>query len=62
VYGQPTQLRTTSLRSGWKHLDVIETYGNRRMTTSARHINDGLLRLCAVLAELQTSHQLVLFG
>lgn len=61
VYRQLTQLRTSSLRSGWKHLDVIETFDGRRMTTSARHINDGLLRLCAVLAELQTSHQLVLF-
>jgi predicted ATPase len=61
VYGQLTQLRTSSLRSGWKHLDVVETYDDRKMTTSARHVNDGLLRLSAVLAELQTSHQLVLF-
>jgi predicted ATPase len=61
VYGQLTQLRTSSLRSGWKQLDVIESYGDHRMTTSARHVNDGLLRLCAVLAELQTSHQLILF-
>ena len=34
VYRQLTQLRTSSLRSGWKHLDVIETYDGRRMTTS----------------------------
>ncbi len=61
VYGQLIQLRTSSLRSGWKQLDVIESCGGRRMTTSARHVNDGLLRLCAVLAELQTSHQLILF-
>jgi len=31
------------------------------MTTEARHINDGMLRLMAVLAELQTDHQFVLF-
>lgn len=61
VYRQLTQLRTRSLRSGWKHLDVIESYGDRRMLTSARHINDGLLRLCAILAELHTTHRLVLF-
>ncbi len=61
VYQQLAELRTRSLRSGWKHLDVIESYGDKQMTTAARHISDGLLRLCAMLAELHTSHQLVLF-
>ncbi len=61
VYQQLAQLRTRSLRSGWKHLDVIESYEGSKMTTSARHVNDGLLRLCAMLAELHTSHQMVLF-
>ncbi len=61
VYHQLTQLRTSSLRSGWKNLDVIETFDGDRMMTPSRHVNDGLLRLCAVLAELQTAHQLVMF-
>jgi AAA15 family ATPase/GTPase len=31
------------------------------MTTEARHVNDGLLRLMAILAELQTKDRFVLF-
>jgi ABC-type multidrug transport system ATPase subunit len=31
------------------------------MTTQARHINDGMLRLIAILAELQSDHPFLLF-
>lgn len=53
VYPQLQSVDTESLRSGWKQLKIQETYGQRRLTTEARHINDGMLRLLAILAELQ---------
>ena len=33
----------------------------KRMTTEARHINDGMLRLMAILAELETENRFLLF-
>ena len=61
AYGRLTAVHTTSLRSGWKQLEVSEQYRGRRLLTEARHLNDGMLRLLAILAELQTDHQFVLF-
>ena len=67
AYPQLESLNTTSLRSGWKQLEITETYRGTdegvlpRMTTEARHVNDGMLRLIAILAELQSDHQFLLF-
>jgi predicted ATPase len=41
------------LPSGQKRLEIEENFGGRKVTTEARHINDGMLRLIAILAELQ---------
>jgi predicted ATPase len=67
VYPRLDDLHTKSLRSGWKQLEISEKYQGKesgffpRMTTEARHINDGMLRLIALLAELQSEHRFVLF-
>jgi len=67
VYPQLRDLHTKSLRSGWKQLEISEEYEGRnsgflpRMTTEARHVNDGMLRLVAILAELQSDHRFLLF-
>lgn len=67
VYPQLQGLHVKSLRSGWKQLEIAEKYQGQesgllpRMTTEARHINDGMLRLMAILAELQTDHRFLLF-
>lgn len=51
-----------SLRGGVKSLFFSETYTKQKhLITDARHINDGLLRLLAIFAELQGSHPFVLF-
>jgi predicted ATPase len=54
-------IRTKPLRSGWKQLTATELYGDLVLHTEARHLNDGMLRLLAILAELQTEHPFVLF-
>jgi predicted ATPase len=49
---------TTALRAGWKDLRVSESYqdANRKpLETGARQINDGLLRLLAVLSQVEAS-------
>ncbi len=70
VYPQLEHLGIKSLRSGWKQLEITEGYEGQesafpsffpRMTTEARHINDGMLRLIAILAELQSDHCFLLF-
>ena len=51
----------TRSRNGWKKLEVIEQFGNSKITTEARHLNDGFLRLIALLAQLFTSKDFLLF-
>ncbi len=70
VYPQLDYLGVKSLRSGWKELEIGERYSGQesgfvgffpQMSTKARHINDGMLRLIAILAELQSGHRFLLF-
>src|SRR5262249_40244650 len=61
IYEQLQALETKPLRAGWKQLAVQETFAGKRMVTEARHVNDGMLRQIAILAELQTDHTFLLF-
>lgn len=60
-YPRLKQIDTRSLRRGWKELSIVERFGERSLTTEATHINDGLLRLMAVLAETLTDASFLLF-
>lgn len=67
AYPRLQGLNARALRSGWKQLEISESYEGGEagffptMTTEARHVNDGMLRLIAILAELQSDHQFLLF-
>lgn len=61
AYPQLETILTKSLRSGWKQLEVKEQYGQRHLTSSARHINDGMLRLMAILLQLEIGNAFLLF-
>jgi len=68
VYPQLESLHVKSLKNGWKQLEITESYSGdessevpHKLTTEARHINDGLLRMIAILAELQTHDRFALF-
>ena len=60
-------LAARSLRYGWKQLEISESFQGQEsgflpaMTTEARHINDGMLRMIAILAELQSENRFLLF-
>jgi hypothetical protein len=49
-----------SLVYGWKNLRVTEDYGGS-LSVNATHMNDGLLRVMAILAQAQSSHSFLLF-
>ncbi len=66
VYPQLQGLSAKSLRSGWKQLEIIESFKGQesglfpKVTTKARHINDGLLRMIAIFAELDSENRFLL--
>lgn len=61
VYPQLSSIDTRSLRSGWKQLDISEIFNGKVLKTPARHVNDGLLRLLAVLSQLDSHEHFLLF-
>jgi len=61
IYPQIKKLRVAPLRSGWKSLSIEEHFSQQALATHARHINDGMLRMMAVLAQLASEHRFLLF-
>ncbi|GAB3129835.1 hypothetical protein GCM10027256_34260 [Novispirillum itersonii subsp. nipponicum] len=59
-YPHLTDLNVSSLRAGWKKLAVLEEFGGRRLETEAAHMNDGMLRILAVLTQLASGRSMVL--
>ena len=61
IYPSFENFRIIHLTSGWKQLLINETFDNHKLPTEARHINDGMLRLMAILAQTQSGHTFLLF-
>lgn len=59
-YPTLVDFKVSTQRAGWKKLTVIEQFGTQRLETEARHINDGLLRVLAVLAQTDSDRSLIL--
>jgi len=59
-YPNIQNFNVSNLRSGWKKLEIIEQFGSEKMETEARHINDGLLRILAILAQTETVPSMLL--
>jgi len=59
-------VETTTIQAGWKKLSIIEKLFQENdqlkpLRTEARHVSDGLLRLLAILSQMMTDHQVLLF-
>jgi predicted ATPase len=54
-------VKTSAIKAGWKKLLINEDYSRGGIETEARHINDGMLRLMAILAQTWTDHRFLLF-
>lgn len=52
--------KITSQKSGLKKLSVFEQYGSQKLETDALHLNDGLLRILAVLTQADADRSLLL--
>ncbi len=61
MYGQLDSLEVKSLRSGWKQLEIVEKFDGQKITSLARHVNDGMLRLMAILSQLEIPNAFLLF-
>jgi predicted ATPase len=59
-YPHLVEIKTTSQQAGWKKLTVVEQFGDRKIETEARHLNDGLLRVLAILTQTGSDRTLVL--
>jgi predicted ATPase len=60
-YLQLERVYAWPIPSGWKELRIREKFDNASIRTKAAHVNDGLLRVIAILAELASAHDLLLF-
>lgn len=59
-YPRLVNWRVKSLQSGWKALSFVEHYGQNH-AVAAEHINDGFLRVMAILSQAQSAHTCLLF-
>ena len=59
-YPALVDFKITSQRSGWKKLSVFEQFGSQILETEALHLNDGLLRILAVLTQAESDRSLLL--
>jgi translation initiation factor RLI1 len=60
-YPSLVDFMTSRQVDGSTKLSVVEQFGDRRIETDARHLNDGLLRVLAMLAQIGSDRPLVLF-
>jgi len=61
IYPQLDTFSAKSIRSGWKLLSIEEKYQDHILKSDARHINDGMLRMMAVLSQFFSEHSFLLF-
>jgi predicted ATPase len=59
-YPNLLDFKVTSQKAGWKKLSVIEKFRDQKLETEATHLNDGLLRILAVLAQSESDRSLIL--
>lgn len=52
--------KITSQKSGWKKLSVFEQFESHKLETEALHLNDGLLRILAMLTQSNADRSLLL--
>lgn len=60
-YPQIVDFKVASLRSGWKRLSVFEEFQEKKVEVYDKHINDGLLRVLAIIAQSETPRSFLIF-
>lgn len=60
-YPKVVDIKANAIKGGWKRLAIVEEFNGKRIETEARHINDGLLRIMAILAQTRIDRSLLIF-
>jgi predicted ATPase len=60
-YPRLIDIKASAIKGGWKRLSIIENFNGKHVETEARHINDGLLRILAILAQSNAERSLLIF-
>ncbi|NOZ91550.1 MAG: AAA family ATPase [Epsilonproteobacteria bacterium] len=61
AYPNLEDLNIRKSKGGWARLELIERFGDKKLTNEAKYLNDGILRLIAILAQLQSQKSFLLF-
>ena len=56
-YPQAHKVESLSTRAGWKELQVVERFGKHQRPIHARQLNDGLLRILAILSQVEAKDE-----
>lgn len=59
-YPQIVDFKVGTVQAGWKKLTVVEQYGEHRQETEATHLSDGVLRMLAVLSQVEGPRSMIL--
>lgn len=54
-------LNVKKSKGGWSRLELVEKFGDKKITNEAKYLNDGVLRLIAILSQLQSQESFLLF-
>jgi len=54
-------LNVKKTQGGWSRLELIEKFGDKKITNEGKYLNDGVLRLIAILSQLQSQESFLLF-
>ena len=60
-YPSVVDFKVKQERAGWKKLSIIEQFNGELVETDAKHVNDGLLRILAILAQAGAGKATLLF-
>lgn len=60
-YPRVVDFKASPTKGGWKRLSITEDFDGKLVESEVRHINDGLLRVLALLAQTKTDKSLLLF-
>jgi predicted ATP-dependent endonuclease of OLD family len=60
-YPNVVDIKASPTKGGWKRLSMTENFNGKLIESEARHINDGLLRILAMLAQTMAEQSTLLF-
>ncbi len=60
-YPNLDSLNVKKSKGGWSRLELVEKFGDKKITNEAKYLNDGVLRLIAILSQLQSQESFLLF-